>query len=110
MEWWQAAQWGAVGAALGELTDFVRVLKDKGNLPWKLQNGPACGIYLLMVLCRTALGFGVAAALGSWGDISGGLGAGVAGIGAPKIIDSLRSQAVAPTEVPMPVPVGETER
>ena len=100
MEWWLAGTWGAVGALLVEITDLVQVLQLKKKLPWKVRGGPPMGIYLLAAILRTALGVGVATVLGTFGQVSGGFGAVIAGMAAPKIIEGLRTQTITPAAAP----------
>ncbi len=96
MQWWQAILWGAFGSALVEIADLQKSLKRRGKPPWKGRNAAPRGIYFLAVLLRMVLGVGVAVALGESGQISGGFGAILAGIAAPKILETLQTQAVAP--------------
>ncbi|MCG7203974.1 hypothetical protein [Streptomyces arenae] len=89
-----------MGALLVEIRDLVQVLQVKKKLPWKVRGGPPRGIYLLAAILRTALGIGVAVVLGTFGQISGGFGAVIAGMAAPKIIESLRTQTIASAPQP----------
>ena len=97
MEGWLAGTWGTVGALVIEITDLLQVLQVKHKLPWKVHGGPSKGIYLLAAILRTALGFGVATLLGTFGQVAGGFGAAIAGMAAPKIIERLRTQEIAST-------------
>ncbi|MEU6069914.1 hypothetical protein ABZ864_37115 [Streptomyces sp. NPDC047082] len=116
MEWWQASIGGAVGALLVEIADLVQILQLKRKMPWKVRGGPSRGIYLLAATLRTALGIGVAAVLGTFGQISGGFGAVIAGMAAPKIIEKLRTQAdvaAAPSQpdaLPQAAPIAPNPR
>ncbi|MFF7984763.1 hypothetical protein ACFZDK_37575 [Streptomyces sp. NPDC007901] len=92
MQWWQASLWGAAGALLVEAADLAQVLQVKNKLPWKVRGGPPRDIYLLASLLRTGMGVGVAAVLVVFGQVSGGFGAVLAGMTAPKIIEGLRRQ------------------
>ncbi|WP_330294633.1 hypothetical protein [Streptomyces sp. NBC_00503] len=94
MEWWQAGLWGALGALLVEVADLVQSLQEKKKLPWRIRGGPSRGLYYLAVALRTALGIGVAVVLGTAGQVSGGFGAVLAGIAAPRVIERLRNQAI----------------
>ncbi|TDU73623.1 hypothetical protein EDD91_0196 [Streptomyces sp. KS 21] len=96
MEWWQAGLWGALGALLVEVADFVQVLQVKKKLPWKTRGGPPRHVYLWAAGLRTGMGFGLAVLLGTFGQVSGGFGAALVGMAAPKIIETLRSQASHP--------------
>ncbi|WP_158697795.1 hypothetical protein [Streptomyces prunicolor] len=75
------------------MADFVRVLETHKKLPWRVDDGPSRGIYLLAAILRLSLGVGVAMALGTSGQVSGGFGAVIAGIAAMKIIERLQSEA-----------------
>jgi len=94
MQWWQASLWGAVGALLVEAADLAQVLQAKNKLPWKVRGGPPRDIYLMASLLRTGMGVGVASVLVAFGQVSGGFGAVLAGMTAPKIIEGLRRQTV----------------
>ncbi|MFF4379138.1 hypothetical protein [Kitasatospora sp. NPDC001547] len=93
VQWWQAGLWGALGAALVEVADFQASLKERRKLPWKGRNAASLGLYSLAALLRMLLGVGVAVALGESGQVSGGFGAILAGIAAPKILEALQTQA-----------------
>ncbi|MFF7728808.1 hypothetical protein [Streptomyces sp. NPDC008001] len=109
MQWWQAALWGALGAALGELADFALILENKKKLPWKIKDGPEKAIYLLMVLTRVTLGIGAAGALTVFGQLAGGLGAFITGLSGPKTIDGLRKQARGSTKASEEAPPERSE-
>ncbi|MFK0172616.1 hypothetical protein ACIQU5_27850 [Streptomyces sp. NPDC090306] len=94
MQWWQACLWGGVGALLVEAADLLQVLQLRNKLPWKTRGGPPRGIYLLAAALRIGMGVGVASVLVVFGQVSGGFGAVIAGLAAPKIIEGLRRQAL----------------
>lgn len=97
MQWWQACLWGGVGALLVEAADLAQVIQHRNRLPWKVRGGPPRGIYLLAAALRIGMGVGVASVLVAFGQVSGGFGAVIAGMAAPKIIEGLRRQSL-PTE------------
>lgn len=97
MQWWQAGLWGALGSALVEISDLQASLKGRGKLPWRGRNAAPRSIYILATLLRVLLGVGVAVALSESGQISGGFGAILAGVAAPKILETLQTQAAVPS-------------
>ena len=96
MQWWQASLWGALGSALVEIADLHKSLRARGKLPWRGRNAASRNLYLLASLLRMVLGVGVAVTLGESGQVTGGFGAILAGVAAPKILESLQTQAAAP--------------
>ncbi|MGC0318162.1 hypothetical protein [Kitasatospora acidiphila] len=106
MQWWQAGLWGALGSVLVELADLRASVQARRQLPWKGRGSTSPGLYLLAAVVRTVLGIGVAVALGESGQVSGGFGAILSGIAAPKILEALKSQAApgVPGALPGPEP------
>ncbi|GAA1244799.1 hypothetical protein GCM10009665_39570 [Kitasatospora nipponensis] len=109
MPWWQAGLWGALGSTLVELADLRKSVQERRRLPWQGRGAASLSLYVLAGVLRTALGIGVAVALAESGQVSGGFGAVLSGIAAPRILEALQSQAApgllaAPPDAPAPRP------
>lgn len=90
----EAAAWGLFGSFAVEGLELVAAIRrTAGGWPWRRDDFPGIGPYVVSIFVRFAVGAGLAAATTTSGNTIGALGALSVGIAAPLIIEKLASQA-----------------
>ena len=92
MPLWECALWGLAGAAAVEGAEIFNAIRRTHELPWQHKRGLGPGPFLLSVVIRLGLGVLLALVLGASGQLGGPLGAFVAGLAAPMLIEKMLGQ------------------
>jgi hypothetical protein len=86
MAWLPSLLWGLLGGALVAGVDFITIVGETGDVPWKkLRATP----YFSAVVVRILISGGLAAAAGESAIISNPLAAVMVGAATPLIVDKL---------------------
>jgi len=86
---WLYAAWGAFGGFAIEAVQFRGAIRRTGKWPWKIKGEPDAGPFVVSVVIRVAVGFGLALAAALAGQVSGPLGAIAVGVAAPLFIEQM---------------------
>lgn len=95
MTWLEYAAWGAFGGFAVEGLEFYSAIRRVGTWPWTQPGEPGFGPLAVSVVIRLLVGAGLATALGLSNQLSGPVGAMMAGVAAPLLVEQLARQVSA---------------